>query len=148
GADRGLEGRIGGYGVVLNPDMVIDEASHFWNDISSPAVTSYTRHEVTRELPLTFFPGIRSLSPTRDRVPGTTVMPLFHSSRNSYGVTDPARVEFDAGRDRRGPLPLMVVVRKRLEEAHRTAPTAAGNPPASSRLAKGRVPGDGRLSTP
>jgi ABC-type uncharacterized transport system involved in gliding motility auxiliary subunit len=144
--DTGLERVIAGYGVVLNSDMVIDEASHFWNDISSPAVTSYTRHEVTRELPLTFFPGIRSLSPTRDRVPGTTVMPLFHSSRNSYGVTDPARAEFDAARDRRGPLPLMVVVRKRLEDADSSAPTAAGNPPASHRAAKDGVPEDEALA--
>ena len=50
--------------IVVDDDIVIDEASHFWADVSSPAVSDYNRHQVTRELPLAFFPGVRSLSPT------------------------------------------------------------------------------------
>jgi hypothetical protein len=69
----GLEPVIGEYGVVLDDAIVIDDASHFWADISAPAVTSYNRHQVTRDLPLTFYPGVRSLSPTPERVPGTAV---------------------------------------------------------------------------
>ena len=52
------------YGIVVDDDLVIDEASHFWADASSPAVSDYNRHQVTRDLPLSFFPGVRSLSPT------------------------------------------------------------------------------------
>jgi ABC-type uncharacterized transport system involved in gliding motility auxiliary subunit len=73
----GLEPVVREYGVVLDDDLVIDEASHFWTDVSSPAVTDYNRHEITRDLPLTFFPGVRSLSPTPERVPGTSVRPVI-----------------------------------------------------------------------
>ena len=35
---------------------------------SAPAVSDYNRHQITRDLPLTFFPGVRSLSPTPQSV--------------------------------------------------------------------------------
>src|SRR3989475_12133754 len=78
-----LEPVIREYGVVLDDDIVIDEASHFWADVSAPAVSDYNRHQVTRDLPLTFFPGVRSLSPTPERVPGTSVTPIVNSSKRS-----------------------------------------------------------------
>jgi hypothetical protein len=76
-------------------------------------VTSYNRHQVTRELPLTFYPGARSLSPTPERVPGAAVVPLVNSSKNSYGETTPDRAAFDAGSDRPGPHTLMVIINRR-----------------------------------
>jgi ABC-type uncharacterized transport system involved in gliding motility auxiliary subunit len=109
----GLEPVIREYGVRLDDTIVIDEASHFWADVSSPAVTNYNRHQVTRELPLTFYPGVRSLSPTPERVPGAAVTPLVNSSKNSYGETIPDRAEFDEGSDLPGPTTLMVIVNRR-----------------------------------
>jgi ABC-type uncharacterized transport system involved in gliding motility auxiliary subunit len=109
----GLEPVLREYGVVVDDVIVIDEASHFWADVSAPAVSDYNRHQITRELPLTFFPGARSLSPTSARVPGTSVVPLVNSSRNSWGQTAQERVAFVAGRDRPGPVTLMVVALRR-----------------------------------
>jgi ABC-type uncharacterized transport system involved in gliding motility auxiliary subunit len=109
----GLETVIQEYGVVLDDTIVIDKASHFWADVSSPAVTSYNRHQVTRGLPLTFYPGVRSFSPTPERVPGATVIPLVNSSKSSYGETTPDRAEFAAGSDLPGPRTLMVIVNRR-----------------------------------
>ena len=109
----GLEPVLREYGVVVDDDIVIDEASHFWADVSSPAVTDYNRHQITRDLPLTFFPGVRSLSPTPQRVPGTSVVPLVNSSKNSWGQADPNRVGFVKGRDEPGPNTLMVVALRR-----------------------------------
>lgn len=109
----GLEPVLREYGIVLDDDIVIDEASHFWTDMSSPAVSDYNRHQVTRDLPLTFFPGVRSLSPTRDRVPGTSIIPLINSSKRSWGQRNRERVEFIEGRDERGPMTLMVVALRR-----------------------------------
>ncbi|PWT70483.1 MAG: hypothetical protein C5B46_09420, partial [Proteobacteria bacterium] len=111
----GLEPVVREYGVVLDDDIVIDESSHFWTDVSAPAVTDYNRHEITRDLPLTFFPGARSLSPTPQRVPGTSVRPLVNSSKESFGGGNPERAEFKEGRDKTGPLTLMVVVNRRPE---------------------------------
>ena len=111
----GLEPVLREFGVILDDDMVIDEASHFWTDVSSPAVTDYNRHEITRDLPLTFFPGVRSLSPTPERVPGTSVRPVINSSKSSYGGTNRERAEFNKEKDKAGPLTLMVAVNRRPE---------------------------------
>jgi hypothetical protein len=126
--------------VLVDDDIVIDEASHFWADVSSPAVSDYNRHQITRDLPLTFFPGARSLSPTPQRVPGTSVVPLVNSSKNSWGQTSPDRVGFVKGRDVPGPNTLMVVALRR--------PVAVGDGPTPetprSRIA---VVGDSDFAT-
>ncbi len=109
----GLEPVLREYGVVLDDTIVIDKTNHFWADVSSPAVTSYNRHQVTRDLPLTFYPGVRSLSPTPERVPGAAVTPLVNASKNSYGETTPDRAEFADGSDLPGPHTLMVIVNRR-----------------------------------
>jgi ABC-type uncharacterized transport system involved in gliding motility auxiliary subunit len=111
----GLEPVIREFGVVLDDDIVIDEASHFWTDVSAPAVTEYNRDDITQDLPLTFFPGARSLSPTPQRVPGTAVRPLINSSRDSFGQSNRDRVESDPTKSKPGPNTLMVVVNRRPE---------------------------------
>ena len=115
----GLEPVLLAYGVVPDETIVIDAVDHFWTDVSSPTVTSYNRHQVTRDLPLTFYPGVRSLSPTSERVPGVAVTPLINSSRHSYGEISPDYAQFDAGSDLPGPRTLMVLVNRR--------PVAAGD---------------------
>jgi ABC-type uncharacterized transport system involved in gliding motility auxiliary subunit len=120
----GLEPVLLAYGVVLDETIVIDAVNHFWTDISSPTVTSYNRHQVTRDLPLTFYPGVRSLSPTSERIPGVAVTPLINSSTQSYAETTPDRAQFDAGSDLPGPRTLMVLVNRR--------PVAAGDAVAVS----------------
>lgn len=109
----GLEPVLLDYGVILDEAIVIDVASHYWSDVSAPAVTEYGRHQITRELPLTFFPGARSLSPTAARVLGTRVWPLVNTSRNSYGEVDPRQAEFQDGVDLPGPRTLMVAGTRR-----------------------------------
>jgi ABC-type uncharacterized transport system involved in gliding motility auxiliary subunit len=109
----GLEPVAREYGIVVADDIVIDEASHFWADMSSPAVTDYNRHQVTRELPLTFFPGVRSLAPTPERVPGTAVLPLVNSSKKSWGQRNRERIDVTPGRDEPGPKTLMVLALRR-----------------------------------
>ena len=105
--ETGLEPIVRKYGIVVDNNLVIDELSHFWADPSSPAVTDYNRHQITRGLPLTFFPGVRSLSPT-ERIPGTSVVPLINTSKKSFGESNPDRVDFDPGTDMAGPLTVMV----------------------------------------
>jgi ABC-type uncharacterized transport system involved in gliding motility auxiliary subunit len=132
----GLEPVLLEFGIVLDDDIVLDEASHFWADISAPAVTDYNRHEITRELPLTFFPGVRSLSPTAERVPGTSVRPLVNSSRKSYAGTDRERANFDPKTSKPGPLTLMVTVNRRPEFVESTEAVVRrlrdGNPVAEA----------------
>jgi ABC-type uncharacterized transport system involved in gliding motility auxiliary subunit len=116
----GLEPVLLEYGIIVDNDIVIDEASHFWADPSSPAVTDYNYHQIARDLPLTFFPGARSLSPASERIPGVNVIPLANSSKQSFGETDSQRAGFDKGKDLPGPTTLMVVASRR--------PAAADDP--------------------
>jgi ABC-type uncharacterized transport system involved in gliding motility auxiliary subunit len=67
---------------------------------------------VTRALPLSFFPGARSLSPGR-RVAGTSVTPVINSSANSFGETSIDRAERNDKADIPGPLTIMVAINKR-----------------------------------
>ena len=108
----GLEPIIEKLGVVLEDNLVLDPESHFWADVSSPAVTKYNRHSITDGLTLTFFPGVRSLSPTDVRVSNTNVRPLINTSLKSYGETDIAQLGFNDGVDDKGPLTLMVIVQR------------------------------------
>ena len=109
----GLEPLLARYGVVPDNRIVIDEASHFWADPSAPAVTSYNHHLITRDLPLTFFPGAQSLSPTRERAPGASVVPLVNSSKKSWAQAGAGRAEFKKGSDLPGPNTLMVIATRR-----------------------------------
>jgi hypothetical protein len=137
----GLEPVLLEYGVRVDDTIVIDEASHFWADVSSPAVSDYNRHQITRDLPLSFFPGARSLSPTPQRVPGTSVVPLANSSRNSWAQATQERVGFVQGRDQPGPNTLMVVALRRAGPGPDGAAPGAG---AGSRVA---VTGDSDFAT-
>jgi ABC-type uncharacterized transport system involved in gliding motility auxiliary subunit len=134
----GLEPVLQEHGIVVDENMVIDQASHFWADVSAPAVSDYNRHRITRDLPLAFFPGARSLSPTPERLPGTSVVPLANSSKNSWGQANPDRIGFVQGRDQPGPNTLMVIALRRL-----AAPDGAPEGPRS-RIA---VVGDSDFAT-
>jgi ABC-type uncharacterized transport system involved in gliding motility auxiliary subunit len=111
----GLEPLLLEFGIVADDDIVIDEASHFWTDVSAPAVTEYNLHSVTQDLPLTFFPGARSLSPTPQRVAGVSARPLINTSARSWTDTDPDRAEFDPARNKREPSTIMVLANRRPE---------------------------------
>ncbi len=107
----GLELVIAKFGIKLEDDMVIDPASHFWADPSTPAVSDYNPHEITSKLPQSFFPGVRSLSPTAAPVPGVTVRQLVNTSKKSFSNSDRSRVEFVEGKNRGGPLTIMATAR-------------------------------------
>jgi ABC-type uncharacterized transport system involved in gliding motility auxiliary subunit len=87
----GLEAIVEEFGVMLDDTMIIDSASHFWTDVSAPAVTDYNRAEITVDLPLSFFPGARSLSPTTRPVPGVS------SDRSSIPPKKATRVPVATG---------------------------------------------------
>ena len=107
----GLEEIIRKFGVDLGQGMVIDEASHFWADPSTPAVTDYNRHEITNKLPLSFFPGVRPLMPTKEPVAGVSVRPLVNSSQKSFANADKMRVDHKSAKNGYAPQTLMLTAR-------------------------------------
>jgi hypothetical protein len=70
-------------GIVVEQDVVIDPLDHYSTDPEVVAIPVYEDHPVTRQLALTFFPGIRSITLTGPP-PGVTLAPLFRSSVQSY----------------------------------------------------------------
>jgi ABC-type uncharacterized transport system len=70
-------------GVVVEQDVVIDPLDHYSTDPEVVAVPVFEQHPITRNIALTFFPGIRSLtlSPPPS---GVSSAPLFRSSTESY----------------------------------------------------------------
>lgn len=159
----GLEPVMQEIGVNLDDDIVIDEASHFWADPSAPAVSDYNRHQVTQGLPMSFFPGARSLSPTEKRVPGSAVIPLVNSSKESFGEFTPDRIKFDEGRDQKGPNTIMVLLTRKPVSAvtsamiqhgadkagvaGATAEDVGGKPGTAARKSRIAISGDSDFAT-
>jgi hypothetical protein len=70
-------------GVAVEQDVVIDPLDHYSTDSEVVAVPVYEPHPITRNIALTFFPGIRSLTLSSPPA-GITIAPLFRSSTESY----------------------------------------------------------------
>jgi len=70
-------------GVAVEQDVVIDPLDHYSTDSEVVAVPVYEPHPITRNIALTFFPGVRSLT-VGPPPPGVTSAPLFRSSTESY----------------------------------------------------------------
>jgi ABC-type uncharacterized transport system involved in gliding motility auxiliary subunit len=78
-----LAAGLGSVGVAVEQDVVIDPLDHYSTDPEVVAVPVYEQHPITRNVALTFFPGVRSLT-LRPPPPGVTSAPLFRSSTESY----------------------------------------------------------------
>jgi energy-coupling factor transporter ATP-binding protein EcfA2 len=91
-------------GVVVEPDVVIDPLDHYSTDPEVVAVPVYERHPITRNVALTFFPGIRSLT-LLPPPPGVTSGPLFLSSPQSYTRAVQPVAQRQPGRESEVPSP-------------------------------------------
>jgi hypothetical protein len=70
-------------GVRLPQETVVDPLSHYSTDAEMVAVAAYEPHPISRNISMTFYPGIRPLLPVAP-VQGVNVAPLLASSRDSY----------------------------------------------------------------
>ena len=82
-------------GVALEQEVVIDPLDHYSTDLEVVAIPIYEPHAITRNLALTFFPGVRPIT-LRAAPEGVKAVPLFLSSTDSY--TRPVKPV--TGRDR------------------------------------------------
>ncbi len=114
--DTGLEGLLKNWGLVLNPDMIIDPLSRmFGGDFAAPVVNQYTMHDVTKDFALaTIFPIVRSIS--TETAPGVETIELLKTGQNSWGETDfsDAKVKYDEGTEVQGSLAVLVLSTKKM----------------------------------
>ena len=70
-------------GIVIEQGVVIDPLDHYSTDPEVVAIPVYEPHPITRQVALSFFPGIRPIT-VLTAPPGVTLSPLFRSSAESY----------------------------------------------------------------
>ena len=109
--DSGLAALFADFGVKLEHRLVFDDQRHYWTDPATPAVSNYPRHKMTRNLPLTFFPGAASLVPLPGMRGGEVrLTPLVQTS--DAGRSEP--IPPDTGKPDVGAQTLAVLATKKL----------------------------------
>jgi ABC-type uncharacterized transport system involved in gliding motility auxiliary subunit len=108
---------VGGWGVTVRNDLVIDEnpvAQIFGTEPYMPLIVKYGNSPIVEPLNgrATLFPLSRSFQVGADSAPGGTAVSLGDTSADSYGVTDwnpnIKEIKFDAKKDIKGPLSVAV----------------------------------------
>jgi hypothetical protein len=70
-------------GIVVEQNVIVDPLDHYSTDPEVVAIPIYEAHPITRQIALSFFPGIRSITLLAPPS-GVTLSPLFRSSEKSY----------------------------------------------------------------
>ena len=108
------------WGIELGEDIIIDPMSKlFGGDFAAPVVNQYTAHEITSGFVLsTIFPIIRSVRGVP--VAGITTTELLKTGANSWAESDfvsgTGTVNYDEGKDIKGPVSVSVIAIKNLDE--------------------------------
>ena len=135
---HGLAPLLAEFGLQVEQRQVFDDKSHYWTDAATPAVSTYPRHKITRNLGLTFYPGAASLAPLPMRgKPGEVrLTPLVQTS-------DAARSEAigPGGKPPDSGLQTLAVLATRKLAGPAGAAGAAGATGAASSTASSPAPG-------
>ncbi|MEW5902419.1 MAG: Gldg family protein, partial [Acidobacteriota bacterium] len=122
----GLVPYLGGFGVKLENDVIVDTVSRlFGGDYFMPVITEYEFHEITRNFRIaTFFPYARSVEIADSKPEGVTPTVLGKTSPNSWSERqlDRKQVTFDKEKDKQGPIPLAVVATVKPKEEEKKEP--------------------------
>lgn len=87
--DAGLGRLLRRYGVQVERGGVVDPERHYGTDASTPAVSDYERHALTRNLPLTYFPGAVAFTQAPDGDPQVRHVPFLQTSRAAFAPGAP-----------------------------------------------------------
>jgi ABC-type uncharacterized transport system involved in gliding motility auxiliary subunit len=100
------------FGIEIRNDLVIDPASNLFGQVAVPVVQKFPYHAITQSLQAAYFPASRSLVKTAVLPSGvSSISPLAETSAEAWGESDikARNLRFDAGKDTKGPLQLMMV---------------------------------------
>lgn len=143
----GLDGFLSQWGLTLGSGIVIDTLSRlFGGDLTTPIVSNYPPHEITRGFNLaTFFAVARSIEFEGSRSQDLTFQVIAQTGENSWSKANlsEGQVKFEPGIDRPGPLNLAVAVTPKEDPtAQALAEEGLGAPPNPMRDAALVVFGD------
>ncbi|HEU5393822.1 MAG TPA: GldG family protein [Candidatus Methylomirabilis sp.] len=133
------------YGIRPGRDVIVDRLSRvLGGDYLIPVVTQYESHPITKEFTLaSFFPFARTVDAASSPPQGVTVQVLGRTGEGSWAETDQetlnrGQARFDAGKDRRGPVPVGAVATVEVTPPAKKgeARAAAGSEQAGGRKAR------------
>lgn len=112
-ADPKLDTLLKDYGVQADNDLVLDPQLNT-GDLAAPAVRKFGGHVITNGLSAAYFPGTRSLKKIEPSPAGMGVQSLVDTSESAWGETSlmDRNIAFDPAKDKKGPLPIMVLAEK------------------------------------
>ncbi len=110
------------YNIQVDNDLIVDftgVGQLFGMGPAVPLVNQYENHPMFKDFKvMTFFPEACSVRPIENGVEGVTTKVLFKSAPRSWGEMDftAGKVQYDEGRDLKGPLSMAVLATKNLDE--------------------------------
>ncbi len=114
GIEVGLEKLMAKWGVAIGDDLVVDPASSFSKDVTTPVIVRYYQHPIVYGLSATFFPRVRSVSKEEDIGDQLTVLPVMMTTANGWAEKNPDKLQFDKDVDLAGPVTICVSAVKSL----------------------------------
>jgi ABC-type uncharacterized transport system involved in gliding motility auxiliary subunit len=110
-----LESLLKDWGVQADNDLIQFESNDH-QIVGAGIVENYESHKITENFTLsTIFPMARSIQPMKTVPAGATVEPLFKSSKDSWGETNPNKPAFDPKTDLKGPLSIAVAASREVK---------------------------------
>ncbi|MBI2954496.1 MAG: GldG family protein [Chloroflexi bacterium] len=99
------------WGVEVGTGVVIDPMSSLANQPQVPVVMQYDYSQITKDMvQMTLFPLATSVTAKSSVPRGVSALPLFESTENSWLETDTKTIQFDDGKDARGPLTMALTL--------------------------------------
>ncbi|HEY68341.1 MAG TPA: GldG family protein [Thermoflexia bacterium] len=111
--DAGLNDILSIWQVRFGDGVVIDPASSLLGGVAAPVVSGYRFSQITKDLPMTFFPLARPVEQTGEDTSGAiTFSPLAETTPQSWAEqnTESEQVRLDEGVDTPGPLTLVATI--------------------------------------
>ncbi|MCL4459739.1 MAG: GldG family protein [Chloroflexi bacterium] len=115
------------WGVDIGTGLVVDEGSPLLNDVLTPLITHYRWSEITKDLPMTIFPTVTSVTPRKELPKGVTVSTIAETTDKSWLEKDTKVAHYDEGIDTKGPISIAVTV-----ETEKQAGGTTGNEKAAT----------------
>jgi len=135
--EAGLNDVLSGWSLRFGDGVVIDPPSSLMGGPAAPVVSAYRFSQITKDLPMTFFPLARAVEQVAQDPAGTsTFMPLALTSPQSWAEQDTQTPEarLDQGVDTPGPLTLVATFEAPPVPGEQTAQGAEQSPDLKVRL--------------
>jgi ABC-type uncharacterized transport system involved in gliding motility auxiliary subunit len=123
--DAGLNELLADWQVAFGEGVILDPTNSLLSDAAVPLVVRYRFSQITKDLPMTFFPLACSVDDLADQdnpPSGRSFTPLLESGPRSWGETDVEnpQARYDEGVDQAGPLVMGAILEQEVKGKEKT----------------------------